>query len=400
MPVAVSQQQESSAIDGYVTRVASNSDFDVNGLHVFCNRVEYLPPGSVRSATSPPMVCPAQMPFLGEAMAIYGAEDSQGHSVYATRIEIQPSHSGEISGAAVIDAEPTQDAPGAQTSGLIVRADGYRIRITSKTKVELNPLLQSLADVKAGDWIKYKGRPDAAGVLIADFVHIGPNAIGNDEEKLRADNEYDPSTVPADARQNYLKDVVRLGLDPKRFPPFKDAAMQARIEKIGSDLVPAYQRALAGSDPAKIDFRFQLIDTKLLRDALTLPNGIILVPHQVVERLQNDSQLATVLADGMARALERQQYRTQGERKVAWLVGGMSSEMAIRTEEKEQSGRVSLALLHDAGYDIDQAPVAWWLLDPISQRPLTDIEISDRDIYLYSILGETWHDPNADLRKP
>ena len=128
--------------------------------------------------------------------------------------------------------------------------------------------------------------------------------------------------------------------------------------------------------------------------------GIILVPHQVVERLQNDSQLATVLADGMARALERQQYRTQGERKVAWLVGGMSSEMAIRTEEKEQSGRVSLALLHDAGYDIDQAPVAWWLLDPISQRPLTDIEISDRDIYLYSILGETWHDPNADLRKP
>jgi hypothetical protein len=186
-------------------------------------------------------------------------------------------------------------------------------------------------------------------------------------------------------------------MDPKKFPPFKDAAMQARIEKIGSDLVPVYQRALAVSDSAKIDFRLQLIDTKLFRDALALPNGIILVPRQVVERLQNDSQLATVLADGIARTLERQQYRTQRERKVAWLVGGMSSEMEIRTEEKEQSGRVSLVLLHDAGYDIDQAPVAWWLLDPISQQPLTEIEMPDRAGYLYGILGETWHNPAANV---
>jgi len=52
-------------------------------------------------------------------------------------------------------------------------------------------------------------------------------------------------------------------------------------------------------------------------------------------------------------------------------------------------------LLHDVGYDIDQAPVAWWLLDPISQQPLTDIEIPDRANYLYSILGETWHNPAA-----
>jgi hypothetical protein len=234
-------------------------------------------------------------------------------------------------------------------------------------------------------------------VVVAASVQIGPNAVGSEEKKLRAGNEYDPAVVSADARQNYLKDVVRLGMDPKKFPPFKDAAMQARIEKIGSDLVPVYQRALAVSDSAKIDFRLQLIDTKLFRDALALPNGIILVPRQVVERLQNDSQLATVLADGIARTLERQQYRTQRERKVAWLVGGMSSEMEIRTEEKEQSGRVSLVLLHDAGYDIDQAPVAWWLLDPISQQPLTEIEMPDRAGYLYGILGETWHNPAANV---
>jgi len=396
LPAVSTLGQEPPTIVGYVTRAASGSDFDVNGVHVVCIRVTRGVIETADGIRATAVGCPGLPPFIGEGLEVYGVLNGHANSVYATRIEIQPSHPGEISGAAVIDAVPAQDAPGAQMSGLIVRADGYRIRITGKTKIEWSPPLHSLADVKAGDWIKYKGKMTTAGVVVGALVQIGPNVVGSQEEKLRADNEYDPSTVPADARQNYLKDVVRLGLDPKRFPPFKDAAMQARIEKIGSDLVPAYQRALAGFDPAKVDFRFQLIDTKLLRDALTLPNGIILVPHQVVERLQNDSQLATVLADGIARALERQQYRTQGQRKVAWLVGGMSSEMAIRTEEKEESGRVSLVLLHDAGYDIDQAPVAWWLLDPISQQPLNDIEIPDRAVYLYRILGETWHNPAAN----
>ena len=36
VPGAVSQQQEDPVIDGYVTRVASNSDFDVNGYRVLC----------------------------------------------------------------------------------------------------------------------------------------------------------------------------------------------------------------------------------------------------------------------------------------------------------------------------------------------------------------------------
>jgi hypothetical protein len=389
--------QEPPAVSGYVTRATSGSDIDVNGFHVLCGGVRQGAIETTDGVRASAVGCPGIPPFIGEMLDVYGVQNSFSHSVIATRIEIREQRPGEISGSAVIDAAPVQEATGAQDSGLLVRADGYRIRITGKTKIDWTPPLQSLADVKAGNWIKYRGKADAVGVVVAASVQIGPNAVGSEEKKLRAGNEYDPAVVSADARQNYLKDVVRLGMDPKKFPPFKDAAMQARIEKIGSDLVPVYQRALAVSDSAKIDFRLQLIDTKLFRDALALPNGIILVPRQVVERLQNDSQLATVLADGIARTLERQQYRTQRERKVAWLVGGMSSEMEIRTEEKEQSGRVSLVLLHDAGYDIDQAPVAWWLLDPISQQPLTEIEMPDRAGYLYGILGETWHNPAANV---
>ena len=84
--------------------------------------------------------------------------------------------------------------------------------------------------------------------------------------------------------------------------------MQARIDRIGSSLIPVYQRNLPDADPVKIPFKFQLIDATNWKDALTLPTGIILIPFELIERLQNDSQVATLLADNMAVALEKQNY--------------------------------------------------------------------------------------------
>lgn len=416
-PALQSQTEDAPALDGYVTRTASNSDFDVDGVRVVCNGVEYLPPGTVRSGVNPPISCPAQTPFLGEHLAIYGVEDAQGRSAYATRIEIRPPKQGFFFGSAVIDAIPPQETSAAPPPGLLVRADGRRISLTSRTKIEWAPPLRSLADVKAGDWIKYKGKPDASGVLIAESARIGPNEIGNDEEKLRAKNEFDPASVPAGAKQNLVKDAFDMGYDPKQFSPYENAAMQARIEKIGDSLVPAYQRALPDSDAARIQFRFHLVDNKhfcgmMPCDVFALPSGVILIPHQVVERMQNDSQLAAVLADAIARTMEKQDFRTQSKRKAAMVAGvagafvpfagpmiateGMSAEGNILLREQHQSGRVSLSLLHDAGYDIDQAPIAWWLLASRKPQPISEIDIPDRAGYLYRILGELWHNPSLN----
>ena len=431
-PAMFHGQDEEPSFTGYVTRAASGSDFDVNGIHIQCGGVPRGAHQPVYGVKQSAVGCPCNTPFIGEKLIVDGFQsivydDPKRHVanfINATGIESEQFEPREISGSAVIDASPVPEATGAQAPELLVRADGYRIRISGKTTVKWDPPLQSLADVKAGNWIRYKGNQDSAGVLVAASVKIGPNVIGNKEEALRAKKEYDPSAVPAEARQNFLKDGFAggcrgsylMGCDPKRFPPFNDAAMQARIDKIGNSLVTAYQRTLPDSDPAKIGFRFQLIDTKLFRDALTMPSGIILVPHQVVERIENDSQLAAVLADAIARALERQQYREQGKQKAAmasmlggafvpYTGGGIALEGAhaeggILTYEQQQSGRVSLTLLHDAGYDIDQAPLAWWLLDPGKPEPLSEIEIPDRAAYLYRILGEIWHNPASNAQKP
>jgi len=188
--------------------------------------------------------------------------------------------------------------------------------------------------------------------------------------------------------------------------------MHARVSAIGAKLIPKYQRELPDGDEDKINFRFHLVDLDGVHDALTLPSGIILVPHQVVERMQNDSQLATVLADNIASGLEKQFFQIMPGGCVvpslylAGLVGSafvprpgasVPALLAVGGEDKlmvhnmEQSGRVSLMLLHDAGYEIDEAPVAWWLLASRKPKGLEETSMPPRAEYLYKVLGENWH---------
>jgi predicted Zn-dependent protease len=196
--------------------------------------------------------------------------------------------------------------------------------------------------------------------------------------------------------------------------------MQQRVESIGEALIPAYQGDLPDNDPSKINFRFQVVDQPKLRDALTLSNGIILVPQQVVDRLKNDSQLATVLADNIACALEKQQLRqipagramTAGD--VALIVGGafvpglgfagpagmMAGGAVMIRRAEEQSGRVSLVLLHRAGYDLAEAPITWWILGSSKEKPLEKTGMPARAKYLYRILDTTWRHPELDSLAP
>jgi hypothetical protein len=45
-------------------------------------------------------------------------------------------------------------------------------------------------------------------------------------------------------------------------------------------------------------------------------------------------------------------------------VGSHVGQVVEERKEEHQSGRVSLWLMHDAGYDVDEAPVAWWRRSP------------------------------------
>jgi hypothetical protein len=403
-------------VDGYVTRVVSPSDFDVNGIRILCGEktrsqepVLTWEPGRGDERVDI-QGCPAHAPYLGEPMKVYGPIKKKEHMLEATLIDASRIKPGEISGSAVIDALPDGGAGGMRPDGLLVRADGYAIRIGPQTNVSWGGQLQGPNSVKAGDWIEYKASPAKDGEYVAEKANIFPVLISKGESRLREKTDFDPSAVPDDAKQNLFREAF-IGIDPKRFPPYKDAAMQARVERIGERLIPGWNQEMPDSNPAKIHFRFEVVDTKLFRDAMTMPSGVILIPHQVVERMENDDELATVLADNIACALERQSYRVMpaAHAATAAMVGAEVAEVfvpgaglaigaatiggasAVLKRQREQSGRVSLGLLKDAGYDVQQAPLAWWRLATLKQEPVTALTMPDRAAYLYKTIGENWN---------
>ncbi len=115
-----------------------------------------------------------------------------------------------------------------------------------------------------------------------------------------------------------------------------------------------------------------------------------------------------MLADNVACALEKQQLRLIPARRtemagtLALTVGGAfvpglgfaglsmsASEAVMRRRDEEQSGRVSLVLLQDAGFDLDEAPKTWWLLSA-KNKPQGERNMPYRAKYLYRILGTSW----------
>jgi hypothetical protein len=397
------------AVEGYVTRVVSLHDFDANGFQVLTNdKTKFLTQGieGARRATDVD-------PYLGQGVTIYGTLKMNPHRVVAKEVVFLPLDNSTISGLAVIDRMPSP-SPSPGDSILTVRADGYNVLINADTEKTFRKPLASITDVKTNVWIKYHGKLQSDGVLVADTALFIPNTVVEKESKLLEKNQYDPKAVDPESKQSITSKFVH-GRDPKKIPPYEDATMQVRVDRVGASVIPAYQRELAPTDPTKVTFRFQLIDDPKMHDALALPSGIILVPVQIVDYLQNDTHLATVLADRIAAVLEKQTYReklgksTVRYTEIASLAGtlpiiaattaaGSVFSTVTRQMEEEQSGRVSLGLLRDAGYDIRQAPIAWWLLATDAADKIPSTPIPPRASNLYKSLGSTWrNDSGAKL---
>jgi hypothetical protein len=383
-------------IAGAVTAAVSPTDFEVNGIHVVCDahtRLELLRP------TDAGRISWSEKPYIGEPLLIYGHHDGRAHLIRAHRVVFAPVE-GRVRGRGVITRMLAPQAPGA----LLVRADGYPILLVSSTQIVFAAPLRSLADAHTNLWLEYQGQQGADGVVVAEKALLRENTVQEREEKLRAKSNYDPS-VPPPAHQKDLQTGVQhlfAGYDPREIPPSPDTSMQSRIEAIGQKLVPEYQRALPNGDPSKILFRFQLVEKKYASNRIDLPNGAILLPREIVAHLQNDDQIAAYVAEGMAAILEKQRLRDTVEKRLltAGEIGGIGwlapaflaadKKDDLETAESEQRIRVSLALMHDAGYNLAEAPKTWWLLASKTPKPFNEIKMPDEAIYAYVVLGSTW----------
>jgi len=401
------QAQEPSlvpaGVTGYVTALHSSTAFDVNGKHVVTSpETGYGLMGSSHTEKNSPL---AQSIKVGAYVKVEGPTDRDSKTTQAIVLFLRDESDRELSGIGVIDKVISAGPEP------VIRTDGYTIRITSATYVTFSGEQKTISDIGPNNWLEYEGKRDSSGALAASKIKFLSSKQdqyyeipGMELNKLTLF----PAPSPQPGKKPPHKEKARYADGSNQFHATDDAALQERVRRIGQSVVPAYQKALPDGHPSKILFAFVAVDERGVRSEICSPDGLILIPKEVVERLITDSEFAAVLADGVAANLQRQQVRMGLNRAVlmdAEAVGdilgifvpglGLAAETgALRpkhrlvVEAQEQRARIALALMSDAGYDLRQAPEAWRLLAPQKlPADLDNLKYPDRSGYQISILS-------------
>lgn len=399
---------------GYVTAVQADGGFSVAGVPIVLTPETkvFTLKGKEKAAAAPTGL---GAPYLGESIKIWGRFDRKTKVITAQYLHFWPPAPMKVAGKAMIDAAtPGGDTPDVERA---VRADGYRLTLNATTKMHWNEPLASLKDVGTNQWITYTGTQGVDGVVTVDEAEVWQNRVDPDEARMKKKGDFDPAAVSADKKQSGVARET-FGIDPKKLPAHQDPELQAKVQRIGDRLVPAYQKALPTTDPTKINFRFQVVDSDQLREGWGMESGVVQVPYLALVRLTTEDEMAALLADHVASVIEKQalmnapaNFRlktahwasTAGSVAAEMLVpglgvatglisGAITGNVAshIETLAAQQSGRVSLCLLHDAGYKVAEAPVMWWLLAPKKPKPVAEVDLPAKASDLYGVLGTTW----------
>ena len=394
------QEPELPTLRGNITAVQPPDGFDVDGYHVVISPVTQF------FALKGPRKDQGELRHLiaiGTYVQVIGNKDRHTRTVAARQFKVRDDEDRTLSGFSVIDRIFSRGPLP------VFRADGYTFRLSTNTEISFSDGINSVSDIDTGTWVHYEGKRNEAGEVIAASVKFVKPKLHKSKRdpasvvqvtKFPAGSLIDfDGTFRTDREKHRMEDA---GGQCGWYPVPENAELQERVRRIGVSVVPRYQRDLPDDDSAKILFRFYAVEEKGIRSDLSCNDGLVLVPLNVLERLQNDDQLAAVLADGVAANLQRQRARVGIE--LSWLKAaetasyvlispaGIASTKIIEHELlrklEDERGRMALALMADAGYDPWQAPEAWRLLD--SKRPARDpakLKYPYRAGYQLEILG-------------
>lgn len=412
IPPASAQQAGEETAAGYITALQLPAGFEVDREHVLLARDTAIGLDRGKKAeTNSPLIHELR---IGAHVEVIGNLDYKTKNLIARTIFIRDDWNKKVDGFGVIfkvvEAGPYP----------VFRADGYDIRINADTATSFLGDLKSLSNITANCWLRFEGKRDDKGVLDASKATFAP-AKPRNFKALQGIEVASVQVKPVDgnasgaasgATESFMpgEDGTALTEDKQvKIGPFShwhtlpaDQPLQQRVHDLGMKLIPAYQLQLPDDDPSRIHFRFYAADYSRTRTDICLLDGVIIVPMQVVERLQNDDQIAAVLADGIAFNLQRQAARNVVNMRkylsvaaaeaaagffVPMPVVGIPGSNPYQAMEEER-GRIALSLMVDAGYDPWQAPQAWRLLGPRRlPKDLGSLVYPDRSVYQLNILN-------------
>jgi hypothetical protein len=380
-PSATAQEQPKRVAEGYVTALSPPDGFTINGnVHVTtgaATHYEWFNHNDIKlgDATQDAVQIGAYVKVLGMKAK---------KAAIAETVRVQGEGDRKIHGFGLIDkVVATGPEP-------VYRLDGYRVRVAPSTQTTFSGGMGSLADVGPNTWAKYEGKFDKSGDLIATQLAFYPGKAGNksDSRPLRQEVVVSgQNLLDSDGQFHSVHAKYRLGqmggVCGWHWAP-ANQELQNRVAQIGANLLPAFQKQLAEDERAKVPFRFYVVDEPKIRSPFGCSPGIVLVPKGVIDRLKSDDQIAAVLADGVSAYLAGQSARLVAEYysilglelaaefaagPVPWVFFSAegtadAATHVVNKRFEEQCGRMSLALMADAGYDPWQAPEAWRLLAP------------------------------------
>lgn len=367
--------------DGYVTHLDPPASFKLNQQQVVTTRSTSLIIGGAGPSNEEIFHLYSLSP--GTHVSVSGTEDKQTHAITAKRITIFAGGSlAHVSGVGNEDRAPALSQDGTGWHGTVY-ADGYALVVDPKTKINLP---QSTSDPNQWNhdvWIAYKAKRQDDGSLLAAQLDFIPDKNVADEQDYRNSNDFKIELPDYDKKE---PGKVHFFLQTYHILP--DRNLQEAINAFGQKLVPAWQRSLPDSDPAKIHFRFFVLEKpRGIERTMSNDSGTVLIPSQVIVKLQNEAQLASLLSADIAGTLEKDVYRSRSRKHtqealdiallsasfipspVALIPGSSINDAAFSAEYwtplTEHECRVGLRYLIAAGYDPREAPIA---LQRISEK--------------------------------
>jgi len=371
-------------VHGFVTTVNSPTSFEVDDYKVTRDHKVLLDLEKQPNDKSLTTVRPEDI-RVGTELEIKGEYDEESGELKAKSIKLFSDDTLSVKRTALLEKLPVLTADGSGWSGTIY-ADGQRISITSATAVSLSPNHSercagskdrgagsppfNLDSLNLDTFVHYEGVRRADGLVEASKVEFQHAEVENGERKLW--RRFAPKVTDPD----YAKfQPGQLKMHWKTYTILPDQQAQAYIANLGKRLIPAHQKELPASDPLKIPFQFFVVEDKSF-NAVTYPNGVVIVHSGVFGVLHNEAQLAFVLSHEISHAVEKhtwQQHEYHRSELIALRAGGalvpggllvgnllasgISSQYSRGLEN--QADRVGLEWMLAAGYDIREAPQSW-----------------------------------------
>ncbi len=157
-----------------------------------------------------------------------------------------------------------------------------------------------------------------------------------------------PATpLESDEKQIWESSLEEQGKLDKSEKVIQDPLMEEYLGEIGLRLLPAPLR-----DSDLLSFRFKVINDSAL-NAFAYPNGALYVHSGLIARVENEAQLATIIAHEMSHSIHRhavRSIRNQKNKQLLYIGGiiGLSFLFAILTgQQLEEGNQVGAQVLNN-----------------------------------------------------